>query len=210
MFRLTLILLLAAGPLAAQRDFLTAGETDQVRLAQEPNDRLKLYADFARARVRLIEQLVATDKTGRSALIHDTLEDFTKIIEAIDTVADDALKRGAEITEGMTFVAESEKWMVAALQRVENSKPKDVARYQFALETAIDTVRDSLELSLEDLRERKASVIDRDREEKKAREALMTTKDIEERKEAEKKTAAAESKRKAPTLRRKGETEKKP
>ncbi len=210
MLRVTLLLIAAAAPLAAQRDFLTADETDQIRLAQEPNDRLKLYADFARARVRLIEQLVAQDKTGRSKLIHDTLEDFTKIVEAIDTVAEDALKRGAEINEGMTFVAESEKWMVAALKRVEDSKPKDVARYQFALETALETVRDSLEMSLEDLRERKATVIERDRQEKKAREALMTTKDIEERKESEKKTAASESKRKAPTLKRKSELEKKP
>jgi len=176
-----------------------------VRLAQEPNERLALYAQFARLRAELIRQLVAKEKAGRSVMIHDTLDDFTKIIEAIDTVADDALRRKVAIDVGMAEVAKAEKEMLEVLKKIEESGPKDVARYEFALKQAIETTEDSLELAQQDLKERSASVSERDAKETKEREAAMQPKDLEEKRAAEKKTVETEQKRKAPTLRRKGE-----
>src|ERR1700693_290482 len=102
---LAILLIFAACGLAQERDFLTADEVDQIREIQEPNARLKLYIVFARQRLALLQQYLSMEKPGRSALIHDTLEDYTHIIEAIDTVADDALKRKVALNEGMKLVA---------------------------------------------------------------------------------------------------------
>lgn len=201
----TALLLLAAGAAFGQansRDYLTADEVDQVRESQEPNARLRLYLHFARQRVDLLQQMLAKDKPGRSTFIHDTLEDYTKIIEAIDNVADDALRRHVSIDAGMAAVVAAEKEMLAQLKAVADAKPKDIARYDFALQQAIETTEDSAELSQSDLSARGRDVEAKEAKEKQEREAALTPAEQAEKKASAKKE---QQKKKVPTLLKKGE-----
>ena len=204
------------GQLAAQqRDFLTADEVDQIREAQEPNARLKLYAHFAKERIDLVKSLLAKEKAGRSILIHDALEDYAKIIDAIDDVSDQAVAKKAELKEGLGYVARVEQDALPVLKRVQDSKPKDLERYEFVLKTAIDTTRDSLDLAEGDVEQRARDVEAREAREKKAVQDAMTPVERENRKAEDQKTAAKaeaeqEKQRKAPTLMRPGEKKQDP
>jgi len=199
------ILALALSGIAQQRDYLTADEIDQVREAQEPNARLLLYVHFAKQRIAQVQQLLGKEKAGRSALIHDALEDYTHIIEAIDTVSDDALRRKLALDEGMKAVAAAEKEMLATLNKIGESEAKDLPRFEFALKAAIDTTSDSAELSEEDLHTRATELATKDTKEKEEKQAALGTKEKEEKKIAEKTADDGKPKRKAPSLYKPGE-----
>jgi hypothetical protein len=197
------------------KDFLTASEIDQLRVTQAIPLRLQLYLKFAEQRLDRLDSTFKIEKAGRSALIHDLLDEFTKIVEAIDYVTEDTLKLGREL-ESVTVVAEAEKKMLERLAAYRAAAPRDMARYQFVLDNAIDTTRDSIEVNEQDLRDRKRDVLTRAEEERKLREAMTAR---EGPKAAEAKAAEGKSEpgkeakkddeqkapRKAPTLYRKGE-----
>ena len=204
--KLLLVLLCAILPIAAQKDFLTGDEVDQIRLVQEPNERLKLYMLFAKQRVDQIDSLLKREKPGRSALLHDLLDDFTKIIEAADTVADDAIRRKIALDEGLMAVIKSERAFADRLGKVKAAAPKDLARYELVLDTAVETLTDSIETAQADIKDRSTKIATREENERKERETLMGDKELAAQKVEERKEAATEKKRQAQTLKRKGET----
>jgi hypothetical protein len=196
---------LAALCLAQDRDFLTPDEVEQVRDAQDPNDRLALYIHFATQRIDMLENYLAKEKPGRSIFIHNTLQDYSHIIEAIDTVSDDALKRHKEIDKALIAVLNAEKDFLDKLNKIQDDNPKDLERYKFVLTEAIDTTSDSREMNLEDSNKRAGELAATEAKEKKERDAMMPSSEVKDRKKDADAQNPEEQKKKIPSLYRPGE-----
>jgi hypothetical protein len=100
--------------------------------------------------------------------------------------------------------------VLPVLQKVQDSQPKDISRYDFVLKTAIETTSDSLEGAEGDLGKRAADVDAREKRERKAMEDVMSPPEreaaqAEDKKAAQQAAAAEQNQKKAPTLYRPGE-----
>ena len=206
--RIFLLFLIAFLPAAAQRDFLTPDEIEQLRLVQEPGPRLELYLKFARQRVDMLEQIFAKRQTGRSGLIHDTLEQITQIFEAMDLNIDDAIRRQKPL-EKLDGVVREQKELLARLEALAARQEPDRGRYEFALDQALETLRDSIEMNEQDLKERTLSVQEKDKALREERERMLSP---ERKEELEKERARIEAEKqgvapgkKKPTLLKPGE-----
>jgi hypothetical protein len=158
----------------------------------------------------MAQSLLNKDKAGRSILIHDALEDYSKILDAIDDVTDDALLRKLEVKLGLETVVSMEKQALPMLQKIQGSQPKDLPRYDFALQQALETTEDSIKASQEDLGKRSEQVEARDARDKKELKDLGASDDDAkadgDKAESDKKADSNQPpKRKAPTLKRPGE-----
>ena len=125
-------------------------EADQIREAQDPNERMALYIHFAKQRLSQVDHWLAKEKAGRSILIHDALDDYANIIDAIDTVADDALQRKLDSKWVWPPWPPPKPRCWRSLQKIQDSQPKDMARYDFVLKQSIDGTNDSLDLARQD------------------------------------------------------------
>jgi hypothetical protein len=193
--------------IAQDRDFLTGDEAAQIKDAQDPNARIQLYAKFARRRIDLIKSLISRDKQGRSIVIHDALDDYAQIIDAIDAVIDDALQRKIDVKPSMMALSNYERDCLPLLKRIRDSHPADLDRYDFVLKTAIDATVDGIESASADLDERAKDVQHKADVERKTVEQMETPADKDAKKQQEKKDGEQQqpSQRKPPTLLRPGE-----
>jgi hypothetical protein len=147
---------------AKDRDPLTAVEVDQLReVAQDPEKRIKLLADFARARLLAIEQLRADPKLNehRGPRIHDLLTDFLSICESLEDNLDMYSRQHADLRKPLKQAIESyTDWQLRlrSLKDSPNSDPKsadEFKSYDFVLESATDAVNGGLDSAREMLDE---------------------------------------------------------
>ena len=128
-----------------QREPLNPVEIDQLRdTAQDPDQRLKLFVGFARARLVALEQMRADPKvTDRAKQTHDKLQDFLDVYDELNDNLDNFVDRKADVRKPLKAVIEADTEFQAKLRALKSSaeaSKDEVQQYQFLLATVLDTV----------------------------------------------------------------------
>lgn len=152
--RLFVILGMLLGASAAwaqhRRDPLTQPEIDQIRDASwEPRQRLKLYVDFARARLVKLEQMRSDPKTtNRAKQTHDLLDDFQLLYDELNDNIDTYVERQDDIRKPLKLIIDADTEFQAKLRALKDAAgipAAEAGAYEFVLSNALDTVDSSTE-----------------------------------------------------------------
>ncbi len=141
-------------PLSAQNqaghDPLNPAEVDQLRdTAIEPNQRLKLYVQFARTRITSIDQLLADPKAkDRGRQLHDLLQDFTTLTDEISDNVDMYHGQHWDIRKSLKLVIEGDSEFQLKLRKLSeiSQDPKnaeETEEYKFVLRDALESLNNN-------------------------------------------------------------------
>jgi len=128
-----------------KRDPLNDLEIDRIRdAAQTPDVRLKLYVEFARARLDKLQQVRSDPKaTDRDGQTHDALQDFLDIYDELDDNVDTFADRGDDLRKALKPVIEADTEFGSKLRAFKSSLASsrdEAAKYDFLLGAALDAV----------------------------------------------------------------------
>jgi hypothetical protein len=143
-----LLLLLVTGSVEAQQhhhDPLSDLEISKLRdAALLPEVRLKLYVDFARARLDKLQQVRADPKaTDREQQTRDALQDFLDLYDELDTNVDTFADRRDDLRKALKPVIEADTEFGSKLRAFKASlasNPKEAESYAYLLGSALETV----------------------------------------------------------------------
>lgn len=134
-----------------RRDPLNPLEVGKIRdSAMEPEIRLKLYDEFARARLDKLQQARSDAKLSpkdKEQQTHDSLQDFSDIYDELQENVDTFTDRGNDLRKALKPVIEADSEFGAKLRAFRSSianSPEDAGKYEFLLNTALSSVDDGL------------------------------------------------------------------
>ncbi len=149
--------MIAAGVLAAPalaqvsghpqqlKDYLSDIESDKIRDAREPSERIKLYISFADDRLKKFDYEInrATQERRRSEILNGLLNGYAGCVDdAADQIAL-AREKHADIREALKLMQAKDKEFLELLQKYDKDGP-ELDTYRDTLEDAIDGTKDAI------------------------------------------------------------------
>src|SRR5579871_573232 len=145
--KIAVFLVLTSSFLLSQvrHDPLTDNEITQLRdSALDPYTRLKLYTEFARARLIALEQVRTNPKiTDRAQKTHDHLQEFLDVYDELDDNINNFDKRGDDLRKVLKLIIQADNEFRMQLHALHDSgagNAEEFQQYEIVLADATDAV----------------------------------------------------------------------
>jgi hypothetical protein len=139
------ILARVPGQRAQLKDYLSEEESDKIRDAREPAERIKLYISFADDRLKKFDYELKRPAQERrqSDILNGLLNGYAGCVDDAADQIDLAREKHADIREALKLMQTKEKAFLDQLEKYDKDGP-DLDVYRDTLEDAIEGTKDAI------------------------------------------------------------------
>ncbi|MBZ5526749.1 MAG: hypothetical protein LAN71_02445 [Acidobacteriia bacterium] len=134
----------AAAAQSQKKDYLSALEADKIRDAESPNERIKLFLEFADDRLKKFQYELAHPSPNHHAVILNAL--LNAYVGCVDDAADrieDGIQNQENLRKGIELMIRRAAEFLAVLREIETAGV-ELSLYKENLDDAIEGTRDAL------------------------------------------------------------------
>jgi hypothetical protein len=139
--------LIVAGSAPAQRpekDYLSSIEADQIRDAETPNERIKLFLTYADDRLKKFQyELEHPSSTKHQELLNYLMNAYIGCVDDAADIIQVGLEKQENIRQGIDLMADRAKAFLPILQKYQAGGP-ELELYKDNLDDAVEGTQDAL------------------------------------------------------------------
>lgn len=148
--RLTLAagLFLGLGGLAAaqtaEKDYLSGIEADKIRDAETPNERIKLFMQFADDRLKKFQyELEHPSQTNHTQMLNYLMNAYVGCVDDAADLMQEGVQKQLNVRAGIDLIAGKTKEFLEILKKIQ-AEGKEIEVYKENIEDAIEGTQDAI------------------------------------------------------------------
>lgn len=127
-----------------KKDYLTALEADKIRDAETPNERIKLFVQFADDRLQKFQYELDHPSPSRHAeMLNYLMNGYIGCVDDASDLIQEGLEKQQNIRAGIDLMASKAKEFLDVLKKI-SADGKELESYKFNLDDAIEGTQDAI------------------------------------------------------------------
>lgn len=127
-----------------KKDYLTALEADKIRDAETPNERIKLFIQFADDRLKKFRYELDHPSANRhTETLNYLMNSYVGCVDDASDLIQEGLEKQQNIRAGIDLMTDKAKEFLEALKKI-SADGKEVESYKMNLDDAIEGTQDAI------------------------------------------------------------------
>jgi hypothetical protein len=135
---------IATGQVAPEKDYLSGYEADKIRDAETPNERIKLFMQFADDRLKKFQyELEHPSQTNHTQQLNYLMNSYVGCVDDAADLMQEGIQKQQNVRAGVDLIASKTKEFLEILKKIQ-AEGKESEVYKDNLDDAIEGTEDAI------------------------------------------------------------------